>query len=173
MPGKENKADWPSRNALEEEEHSKKRGKDEREKFIIKQIKLQISPKFNISWSEIRENTAKDQTLQKIISAIENNSWHKIWKMADIRPYRSFHQQLSVVGGVLLNGKKPVVPATLRPQLLKSGHTIIPPTSMRKGIATQHHLCGHQGISKSSALVNAFTKQSYTSVKDFFLREKK
>ena len=132
----------------------KKRGKDKKDKIIIKQIKLQIPPKSNISWSEIRENTAKDQTLQKIISAIENNSWHKIWKMADIRPYRSFHQQLSVVDGVLLNGRKPIIPEALRPQLLRCGLQIIPPTSMRKDIATYIAACRGCAVAKTHKYVS-------------------
>ena len=156
VPGKENKADWPSRNPPQQNEFDlKKRGNEDvkEEQRLVRQIKLQLPDKQNISWDDIRETTTKDTTLQKIISAIQHNKWKSIWKMPDIKPFRSFHQQLSVVDGVLLHGQKILIPEGPRPQLLSHGQQIIPPENLRESIASQHHICGHQGISKSAALL--------------------
>ena len=61
--------------------------------------------------SEVKEETAKDKTLIKIIDLIHSSAWSAD---IDIKPFQSFRDELSVYEGMLLRGSRIVVPASLQ-----------------------------------------------------------
>ena len=69
--------------------------------------------------SEMKEETAKDKTLIKIIDLIHSSAWSAD---TDIKPFQSFRDELSVYEGMLLRGSRIVVPASLQKRVLKLAH---------------------------------------------------
>ena len=151
IEGKKNVADWPSRNPHEPEENSEKSGR--KEKLLISMIKINTPDMKPIDWQAIKTATSEDETLTKIKQAIETNSWDKIWKDKEVRPYRTIYNQLSVVDGIVLHGKKPVIPSSLRPQILQLSQQIVVPKGLQQAVAETHHAAGHQGVTKSFNLL--------------------
>ncbi|KAK7939091.1 hypothetical protein WMY93_002417 [Mugilogobius chulae] len=68
-------------------------------------------------WRQIAEATAKDSQLQNVIKMINLPGEQKL-----IHPYQNFKEELSVIQGVLLKGKRIVVPAEMRSQMLQLTH---------------------------------------------------
>ena len=69
--------------------------------------------------SEVREETAKDKTLIKIMNLFHSGAWSVD---ADIKPFEPFREEFSVYDGVLLRGDRIVVPTSLQRRFLKLEH---------------------------------------------------
>ena len=69
--------------------------------------------------SEVREETAKDKTLIKIMNLVHSGAWSVD---ADIKPFEHFRDEFSVYDGILLRGDRIVVPASLQRRILKLAH---------------------------------------------------
>ena len=65
--------------------------------------------------SEVREETAKDKTLTKIMNLVHSGAWSED---ADIKPFEPFREEFSVYDGILLCGDGIVVPASLQKRIL-------------------------------------------------------
>lgn len=68
-------------------------------------------------WRQIAKATAEDSELQAVIGKIHMPNDQKL-----SNPYQSFKEELSVVQGVLLRGKRIVIPNSMRSQMAKLTH---------------------------------------------------
>lgn len=71
-----------------------------------------------ISWQEIKDESAKDEQLQKVYEALKNDEWND----GKLKRYEICKEELSVIDGVLLRSTKIVPPVTLRDKILKAAH---------------------------------------------------
>ena len=70
-----------------------------------------------ITWSEIEEESKKDQTIQNVRLALLSGVWKE-----NLKRYEICKDELSVMNGVLLRGTRFVPPETLRQRILIAGH---------------------------------------------------
>ena len=91
---------------------------------IEKEIALHIAmiqaakPFSDPMWDKIARETSKDETLRKVIDAIQNG-----WDCyPTLKPYYHVRADLTVLDGVILKSHKVVVPATLRAEIMAKIH---------------------------------------------------
>ena len=81
--------------------------------------------------SDIKSETKEDSVLQSLIKAIETDRWMN----PEVQDYKKVKEELLVHNGVVLRGKRIVVPSKLRDQAVQLAHV------------------GHQGIVKTKQLI--------------------
>ena len=91
-------------------------------------------PMSNKRLEEIKEETEKDEVLQKVIKAVKLG-WPFSKRECDVvvKPYWGYMDSLTYLQGILLNGDRIVVPKTMRKEVLRKIHE------------------GHLGINKSKS----------------------
>ena len=69
-----------------------------------------------LSASEISQATSSDETLQIVINCLDKGNWHLYSKCEDVMRFCKIADQLTYITsmGVLLKGKKMVIPLSLR-----------------------------------------------------------
>lgn len=87
--------------------------------------------------NEIKESTAKDRLVQ-LINTYIRGSWPKIIRNPDLLSYYNRFDSLSTLNGCLLLADRVVIPAQLRPRVLRQLHT------------------GHLGIVRMKALARSY-----------------
>lgn len=76
-----------------------------------------------LTWEEIRTATTKDKELQELMSYIEHVDPDEITTLpSSLKHYSSVRSHLSVVDGIVIYKDRIVIPATLRPSVLKALH---------------------------------------------------
>ena len=128
-PGKDNMADYLSRNPLE-------KSITNRETYLAEQF-LYFVGEHNtpraIKVDELMEATKNDQTFKRLIVAIQTNIFPND---PSLRAYRKIKDELSVYQNkLILRGSRIVVPEVLRPNIVKIAHE------------------GHLGIVKTKQLI--------------------
>jgi len=63
--------------------------------------------------NEIQQETNKDNTFQGLIKAIKHNS-ENCWRNPELTPYKKLRHELSEVNGIVLKGRKIILPANLQ-----------------------------------------------------------
>ncbi len=132
QPGKFNQADFLSR-------HPKSRelppgGKS----WINKQTEgvcvnaLQAYEADGMTRDVVRKAMAKDETMQKLMQAINSQRWHTTDDR--ITPYKKIKEELCTVDGLILRGDRLVIPESLHQKAVDIAHN------------------GHQGIVKTKGL---------------------
>ena len=82
--------------------------------WTVYKKKLPVSEE---KWRLIAKATADDQELQAVMEKINLPRDQRL-----INPYQSFKEELSVVSGVLMRGKRIVIPTSMRSQMAKLTH---------------------------------------------------
>lgn len=77
----------------------------------------QMSEPTSVSLEEIREQTKSDDTLQKVILALQEDYWPK-----GLGRYQLCSSELCSLNGLILRGNRIVPPTNLRPRLLDAAH---------------------------------------------------
>ena len=85
-----------------------------------------------LSLQTIRKETTADSTLQQIRQCLQSGKWPKI---PDLRPCSHVKEEISTVDGIVLRGRRIVMPGSLRKQTLQLAHE------------------GYQGIVKTKQLL--------------------
>ena len=114
VPGKSNPADPLSRLPVVD---APQRDRDIAEEYIDAVLTYAV-PKA-MSREEIREATAKDPCLTKVMETLRSGRWKKADVIADFTRVRD---ELSVKDGVLLRGTRIVMPSSLRHRTLAIAH---------------------------------------------------
>ena len=120
LAGKENiLADTLSRAHLEETT----------EEIAEKELEAQVHivyenfPATNAKMKEIREETAKDSSLMEIVRyVIEGWPVRRDQSSADVEPYWSYKEEISLINGILFKGERLIIPASMRKAVLKLLH---------------------------------------------------
>ena len=151
VKGTENCADFLSRSPVQDDGDEEDQEEEQNgENLIVKQVK--VSDDGPISWTEIKEETAKCPELLELQEAIKTNHFSE-----RVKRYKHLKNELTVVDGVVFKQHKIFVPETLREKTVKNIMTppdqAIPPVSYRKKIAKEVHSCGHQGQNKTLSLL--------------------
>lgn len=125
-PGKDelNPADYISRHPHTQPE-KENAGED-----YIRYVTCNAVPKA-MSLEEVRIETQRDLSLQKLMLAIQSGRWHD----SDLSCYSPFRDELSVTDGVILRDHRLIIPSSLR----------------QRTIDIAHHT--HQGIVKTKQLI--------------------
>ena len=133
-PGKVNPADFTSRCPITDDDKPDLHVSDDLEELVVKTIQDHSDP---ICVSKFKEEVAKDAEMQFLAGRITNGDWHMHMKDPRIQPYFPLREQLSIIDDLIVRGQNIlVVPGRFRSQLIKSIHRI-----------------GHQGETKTRALV--------------------
>lgn len=133
-PGSSNPADYASRHPVGDPESQNY--EVESEEHILFVAKNAV-PKA-ITLPEIESATAKDLTLQAVMSAVKSGCWHKAppnVSLSELSRYEQVKEQLTCTDTVLLKSDRLVVPATLQERIVDIAHE------------------GHLGIVKTKALL--------------------
>ena len=146
LPGKSQPADFFSRNPVDPENSTKV---DNEEALLVKRV--QLEKKGSITWKEIQRKTAECPVLSKVIQCIKANEWDTNMAKTHLYRYLGVRDLLSVIDGVVFKNDQVVVPEALTTKLIKQ--LVVPPLAMRDDIAVKHHRTGHQGITKTMALL--------------------
>ena len=76
-----------------------------------------------VSWSDVKESTAKDATILSVLELLKVGFPEDIRKVApDIRQYARYSSQLYELDGVLMLNDRIVIPAAIRKDILKLLH---------------------------------------------------
>jgi len=69
---------------------------------------------------EIKSETLKDETLQKVSALIRNNAWHTVAKVTALRQYQHVKSELTVSheNDIILKGSRIVIPSSLEYRVL-------------------------------------------------------
>ena len=139
-PGKDNPADYMSRHPVTKNVRSSREEKiaEEYVDFIS-----QTSVPNAITLEEVQAATSKDKVLQTVIELCNTGRWHDVDKydvdQAALRQFQNVRDELTVNrhGNLLLRNTRIVVPTSLQARAVQLAHE------------------GHQGISKTKALIRS------------------
>lgn len=91
----------------------------------------------SLTFINLAEETAKDRTLQKVISALECDDWEtniEIWAEKTVSKFKRFFDELYMQDGMLVRSGRVVVPESLRKEALLIAHSGHPGGSAMKSI---------------------------------------
>lgn len=129
-PGKdeENPADYLSRHP-----EKKKLTEPDTDSHYLNYVSTNAVPKA-MTLEEVRKATSEDSTLQMLMNAIQIQK-HNDWESPELRSYKHCRDEFAVHEGVILRGRRIVLPAILMPKALELAHG------------------SHQGIVKTKSLI--------------------
>ena len=104
----------------------------------MEMIKLVVAGEHAVVVPQIREETKKDNPLQKIVQTIKEDSWERQKKDPDIMPFYSIRGELYLAEGVILRMNKIIIPKNLQKKVLKAAHSL-----------------GHFGMTKTKNMLRA------------------
>ena len=110
-PGKDNPADFLSRHP-----HTIP-NRDNKAENYISYIVSNAVPK-SLTLDEIREATALDGKLLKVMDAVKTGRWHT----SELTSFAKISNEISVTGGVVLRGNRIVIPESLQKRVIKIAH---------------------------------------------------
>ena len=120
LAGKENiLADTLSRAHLEETTEEIAEEELEAQVHIV----YENAPATNVKMKEIREEATKDSSLMDVVRyVIEGWPVRRDQSSADVNPYWSYKEEISLINGILLKGERLIIPASMRKAVLKQLH---------------------------------------------------
>ena len=133
-PGASNPADYASRHPIGDPEAQNYESESEEHVYFVTKNAV---PKA-ITLPEIESATAKDPTLQAVMSAVKSGCWYKAppnVSLSELSRYERMKEQLTCIDTVLLKSDRLVVPSALRERIVDIAHE------------------GHLGIVKTKALL--------------------
>ena len=74
--------------------------------------------------TRIREETRKDEVMQRLAKRIAKGDWEKHKRDKDFEPYLHVKQELSVAEGLNFRERRIVLPPTLQRKEVKLGHSL-------------------------------------------------
>ena len=110
---------------------------DDLELAVVKAVRHSHNP---VCMNMIREETLKDKDMQFLISCIRTGHWKKHLKDERIKPYLGMIHELNVIDDILFRG----------------ADIIIIPTALRHTVTKLLHDLGHQGESRTMALIKQY-----------------
>ena len=115
-PGKDeaDPLDYLSRHPLPET------GNDETEKII----RWNMNAEHAVVVTRIREETRRDEIMQRLATRIAKGDWEKHKRDKDIEPYQHVKQELSVAEGLIFREHRIVLPPALQKKVVKLGHSL-------------------------------------------------
>ena len=117
-PGKDNISDYTSRPPMQSEEDIEANVEDEVQQYVNFIIKNDIPAA--ITRLDIVKSTVEGSILQKVVKCIK---YGKIdCKDVDLKPYKDIFAELTNIDGMILRGKRIVVPALLRDKIVEIAH---------------------------------------------------
>lgn len=111
IPGNENIADVFSRLIKESQKD------EEVDSELGEQLFTISDSEISITWSEVQQETEKDETLQAVMESLNSGSWPNT-----LIKFESQKRYLEVSHGVLLFKDKMVIPLSIRHKILQSAH---------------------------------------------------
>ena len=122
QPGISNQADFMSRHPVNQQNNKHISWIDRQtENVCINAILEYEQAESGISLNDIREETAKDETLQKLVNIITSQDWQKADKC--LWPYKLIQNELAVVNGIILRGDRIIMPKKLQAKAIKIAHS--------------------------------------------------
>ena len=115
-PGKDevDPLDFLSRHPLPETGH------DKTEKII----RWNVNAEHAVVVTRIREETQKDEVMQRLAKRIAKGDWEKHKRDKDLEPYLHMKQELSVAEGLIFRERRIVLPPSLQRKVVKLGHSL-------------------------------------------------
>ena len=115
-PGKDeaDPLDFLSRHPLPETGH------DKTEKII----RWNVNAEHAVVVTRIREETQKDEIMQRLAKRIAKGDWEKHKRDKDLEPYLHVKQELSVAEGLIFRERRIVLPPALQRKVVKLGHSL-------------------------------------------------
>ena len=115
-PGKDeaDPLDFLSRHPLPETGH------DKTEKII----RWNVNAEHAVVVTRIREETQKDEVMQRLAKRIAKGDWEKHRRDKDLEPYLHVKQELSVAEGLIFRERRIVLPPALQRKVVKLGHSL-------------------------------------------------
>ena len=131
IPGKRNPSDFISRCPMPMSKDDKKLGKE-----LERHVNLVVSDGMPdaVTLEEIRNETAKD--MKDLLACIESGYLDEK-RYPQLRCYKNVFRELSVADGVVIKGKKILIPPKLRMRVITAGHD------------------GHQGLEKTKSMLRS------------------
>lgn len=115
-PGKDeaDPLDFLSRHPLPET------GDDRTEKII----RWNMNAEHAVVVTRIREETQKDEVMQRLAKRITKGDWEKHKRDKDLEPFQHVRQELSIAGGLIFRENRIVLPQALQKKVVKIGHSL-------------------------------------------------
>ena len=115
-PGKDeaDPLDFLSRHPLPEIGH------DKTEKII----RWNVNAERAVVVTQIREETRKDEVMQRLAKRIAKGDWEKHKRDKDLGPYIHVKQELSVAEKLIFRERRIVLPPALQRKVVKLGHSL-------------------------------------------------
>ena len=115
-PGKDeaDPLDFLSRHPLPEAGH------DKTEKII----RWNVNTEHAVVVTRIREETQKDEVMQRLAKRIAKGDWEKYKRDKDLEPYLHVKQELSVAEGLIFRERRIILPPALQRKVVKLGHSL-------------------------------------------------
>ncbi|RXN06658.1 putative protein K02A2.6-like protein [Labeo rohita] len=134
--GTDNPADYLSRHPIPAQSPTRNTRATKVAEEYVNFIMQNNTPKA-MTLDEIKSETLKDATLQKVSALIRNNAWHTVTKDTALRQYEQVKSELTVSheDDIILKGSRIVIPSSLEHRVLQLAHE------------------AHQGITKTKALL--------------------
>ena len=134
--GSDNPADYMSRHPIPAQAPTKNTRATKIAEEYVNFIMHNSTPKA-MTLDEIKCETLKDETLQKVSTLIRNNTWHTVTKDTVLRQYEHVKSELTLLheNDIILKGSRIVIPSALEHRVLQLAHE------------------AHQGITKTKALL--------------------
>ena len=86
-------------------------------------VKWTVNAEHAVVIEQIREETQKDNTMQRLARRIGKGDWEKYRRDRDMEPYQHVKQELSVAEGLIFRENSIVLPEALQRKVLNLGHS--------------------------------------------------
>ncbi|KAL9987152.1 hypothetical protein ACROYT_G001409 [Oculina patagonica] len=96
------------------------KGDDKTEKII----RWNVNAEHAVVVTRIREETQKDEIMQRLAKRIAKGDWEKHKRDKDLEPYLHVKQELSVAEGLIFREHRIVLPSALQKKVVKLGHCL-------------------------------------------------
>ena len=90
-----------------------------------KVIKWTVEAEHSVVLERIREETLKDNTMQKLAQQMAKGDWDTHKKDKDVEPYTHIEQELSTAQGLIFRQERIVLPEKLQRKVVKIGHSLV------------------------------------------------
>lgn len=87
-------------------------------------IRWNVNAEHAVVVTRIREETQKDEIMQRLAKRIAKGDWEKHKRDKDLEPYLHVKQELSVAEGLIFREHRIVLPPTLQRKVVRLGHSL-------------------------------------------------
>ena len=104
--------------------HSRHPPPETEDESTEKIINCTMEAEHSVVPERIREETIKDETMQKLAQRISKGDWNKYRRDKDVEPYIYIKQELSVAEGLIFRQGRIIIPEKLQRKVVKIGHSL-------------------------------------------------